>query len=113
MPLYCALVTAHVPTTLWPPPFSPPPPPPVVRFAIQRDPIGFVNQQRTLDPSLATLPPELLAQAAPEYTGMQHPPPARAVDPAQCHLPWEAPFIPSYAAAPQYGRTLQLTMCNW
>jgi hypothetical protein len=26
MPLYCALVTAHVPTTLWPPPFSPPPP---------------------------------------------------------------------------------------
>lgn len=76
--------------------------------------MGFINQQATLDPSLATMPPELLAQAAPAYTGMQHPPPARPnVDPAQCQLPWEAPFVDSYTAAPQYGRTLQLTMCNW
>lgn len=82
-------------------------------FFTQRDPIAFINQQRTLDPSLATLPSELLAAAAPAYTGMQHPPPARAVDPEQCHTVWEAPFLESYTPAPQYGRTLQLTMCNW
>jgi len=79
----------------------------------QRDPIGYINQLKTLDPALADLPPALLAAAAPSYRGMRHPPPARPSDPAQCQLPWEAPFLDSYAAAPQYGRTLALTMCNW
>lgn len=79
----------------------------------QRDPIDHINMQKTLDPALADLPAALLASAAPAYTGMRHPPRARPSDPAQCHLPWEAPFLRSYQAAPQYGRKLQLTMCNW
>ncbi|KAF8068194.1 zinc finger CCCH domain-containing protein 18 [Scenedesmus sp. PABB004] len=83
-------------------------------YACVRDPLDHINLNATLDPAVAAAaPPGALAAAAPPYTGMPHPPPLRPGDRAECGLPWEVPFAPGHAAAPQYGDKLRLTMCNW
>jgi hypothetical protein len=80
---------------------------------LQRDPIDYINLNKTLDPSLSHLPPDQLAAAATAYSGMPHPPPLKPDDDAACAATWEVPFENSYEAPKQYGDKLQLTMCNW
>jgi hypothetical protein len=81
---------------------------------LQRDSIDYINLNKTLDPRLSHLPTEQLAAAAPQYTGMPHPPPLKPEDDAAaCAATWEVPFDSSYKAPEQFGDTLKLTMCNW
>jgi hypothetical protein len=84
-------------------------------YPCMRDPVDYINTQKTLDPSLVgRVPMAELAAAAPAYTGMAHPPTrSRGAAAAACNLPWEAPFTANYTPAAQYGDTLRLTMCNW
>ena len=84
----------------------------------QNEPDNWIATKKTLDAAglgAAGVPPAALS--LPDefaYMGMAHPPPPTG--PAQCALPWTAPFQASYADATArsiYGDTLSLTMCNW